>query len=233
MLPSGDSGAKSEHHRDCQFLRVQPRGKENLGLLKIVEVDHTVVLKQCRILYHVVHQHYSYAISTVDRASHESSQELQAVLWKNTSVSSPERSWCKMAPSDSNQSSEFGEGMPLGDRIHNFDKLNWKGRLGLSTIVVCGLAAVSFVGVRLVRGLHGGVKKLVSKSDDGDENSLAYDVVAKGFATVQANLGPWSFKDLTLGLAAISKANSPTGQFHAFPFFGEDNFFLNVLCDCR
>jgi len=50
-----------------------------------------------------------------------------------------------------------------------------------------------------------------SKKGGGKENggggSLAYDVVAKGFSTVQANLGPWSFSDLTLGLAAISKVS--------------------------
>lgn len=128
-----------------------------------------------------------------------------------------------MASSDTNQSSSdqnsFDQIAPLGDRIQNFDKLNWKGKLTVSTAVICGLAAVSFVGVRLVRRLHGGVKKIVSKKDGGEseENSLAYDVVAKGFATVQANLGPWSFKDLTLGLAAISKVTEkgpphPPGQ---------------------
>lgn len=111
-----------------------------------------------------------------------------------------------MAPSETNQSS-VGENAGLGDRLENFDKLNWKGKVTVSTLVVCGLAAVSFVGVKLVRGLHGGVKKIVAKKDGGDENSLAYDVVAKGFATVQANLGPWSFQDLTLGLAAISKVS--------------------------
>jgi hypothetical protein len=114
-----------------------------------------------------------------------------------------------MASSDGNQSS-LVDSPPLADRMQNFEKLNLKGKVTVSAIVVCGLAAVSFVGVRLVRGLHGGVKKIVSKKkehDESDGNSLAYDVVAKGLATVQANLGPWSFQDLTLGLAAISKVS--------------------------
>lgn len=113
-----------------------------------------------------------------------------------------------MASADTNQSS-FVDSAPIADRMQNFEKLNLKGKLTTSAIVVCGLAAVSFVGVKLVRGLHGGVKKIVAKKeyDESDGNSLAYDVVAKGFATVQANLGPWSFHDLTLGLAAISKVS--------------------------
>ncbi|KAG0581578.1 hypothetical protein KC19_4G262600 [Ceratodon purpureus] len=124
-----------------------------------------------------------------------------------------------MASSDANQSS-LVDSTPLADRMQNFEKLNLKGKVTVSAIVVCGLAAVSFVGVKLVRGLHGGVKKIVAKKkeyDESDGNSLAYDVVAKGFATVQANLGPWSFQDLTLGLAAISKVTEkgpphPPGQ---------------------
>ncbi|XP_024372347.1 uncharacterized protein [Physcomitrium patens] len=97
---------------------------------------------------------------------------------------------------------------PINDRIENFNKLNWKGKLTVSTIVVCGLAAVSLAGVKLVRGLHGGMKKVVSNKgggQGGDDSSLAFNVVAKGFSTVQSHIGPWSFEDLTLGLAAISK----------------------------
>lgn len=98
---------------------------------------------------------------------------------------------------------------PFMDRLENFDKLDWKGKVTMSTVVVAGLAAASFAGVKLARGLHGGVRSFASKKggkkESGSGGSLAYDVVAKGFATVQSNLGPWSFTDLTLGLAAISK----------------------------
>ena len=112
-----------------------------------------------------------------------------------------------MASSDTNHSSPV-DSTPLANRMQNFEKLNLKGKITVSAVVVCGLAAVSFVGVRLVRGLHGGVKKIVAKkkeNDESDGNFVAYDVVAKGFTTMQANLGPWSFQDLTIGLAAISK----------------------------
>jgi hypothetical protein len=96
------------------------------------------------------------------------------------------------------------------DRLENFDKLNWKGKVTVSAVVVAGLAAASFAGVKLARGLHGGVQNFTFKKKGGSKDSggagyLAYDVVAKGFSTVQSNLGPWSFSDLTLGLAAISK----------------------------
>jgi hypothetical protein len=94
------------------------------------------------------------------------------------------------------------------ERLENFDKLNWRGKLTASAAVVAALAAASFAGVKLVQGLHTGVQTLASKKEgskpgnnnNNNGNSLAYDVVAKGLATVQDNLGPWSFSDLTLGL---------------------------------
>jgi hypothetical protein len=98
------------------------------------------------------------------------------------------------------------------ERLENFDKLNWRGKLTASAAMVAALAAASFAGVKLVQGLHTGVQTLASKKEGskpgnnnnngggGGSNSLAYDVVAKVLATVQDNLGPWSFSDLTLGL---------------------------------
>ena len=81
--------------------------------------------------------------------------------------------------------------------------------------MVAALAVVSFASVKLVHELHIGVQTLASKkegskpgSNNNNGNSLAYDVVAKGLATVQDNLEPWSFSDLTLGLAAISKVST-------------------------
>ena len=133
----------------------------------------------------------------------------------------------EMAPSDRNRSSRplasasnpiiTIESTPLLERVENFEKLNWKGKLTVSALVVAGIAAASFVGVNLVRGLHGRVRSPMSKkgrSKEGGEGSLAYDVVAKGFATVQENLGPWSFSDLTLGLAAISKVRHIVSILH-------------------
>ena len=103
------------------------------------------------------------------------------------------------------------ESTPLVERMESFEKLNWQAKVTVSAVVVAGLAAASFAGVKLVRGLHGGVRNLASmkggSKEGGSGGSLAYDVVAKGFSTVQKNLGPWSFSDLTLGLAAISKVS--------------------------
>lgn len=123
-----------------------------------------------------------------------------------------------MASSNTNQSTSplasvtntvfASESTPFMDRLENFDKLNWKGKVTVSAVVVAGLAAASFAGVKLARGLHGGLRNITSKKGgikEGGGKPLAYDVVAKGFATVEANVGPWSFSDLTLGLAAISK----------------------------
>lgn len=109
------------------------------------------------------------------------------------------------------------ESTPLLERMESFDKMGWRGKVTVSAMVVGGLAAASFAGVKLARGLHGGVRSLATKKSGAKEGggSLAYDVVAKGFATVQENLGPWSFSDLTLGLAAISKVRHVAPVFYA------------------
>jgi hypothetical protein len=127
------------------------------------------------------------------------------------------------------------ESTPLVERLENFDKLNWRGKLTASAAVVAALAAASFAGVKLVQGLHTGVQTLASKKEgskpgnnnNNNGNSLAYDVVAKGLATVQDNLGPWSFSDLTLGLAAISKV-STSSSYDGIVAEGRNFSFLDI-----
>lgn len=144
-----------------------------------------------------------------------SNSALESVARSNMASSNTNRSSMPFASVTSTVSTT--ESKPFMDRLEDFDKLNWKGKVTVSAVVVAGLAAASFAGVKLARGLHGGVRSLGSKKGGGNEGgggggggSLAYDVVAKGFSTVQSNLGPWSFSDLTLGLAAISKVSLPS-----------------------
>lgn len=101
------------------------------------------------------------------------------------------------------------ESTPLRDRIQNFNNLNWKGKASVVAILVCGSIAVVFCVMKTVHLVRQASQKVVGKKEESFEegDSSPYNIVAKGFSTVQSNLGPWSFQDLALGLTAISKVD--------------------------
>jgi hypothetical protein len=125
------------------------------------------------------------------------------------------------------------ESTSLRDRIQNFNSLNWKGKASVAAILVCGSITIGFCVVKTVQLVRQASQKLVGKkeesSDEGDSNP--YNIVAKGFSTVQSNLGPWSFQDLALGLTAISKVDL---SFHSFlMYFNYELHYFTIFISRR
>lgn len=97
------------------------------------------------------------------------------------------------------------ESTPIRDRIETFDKLNWKGKAYVLAILACGVVGTAYVGGKAYKAVKERVHGREEEDAGGGDDGSPYNIIAKGFTTVQSNLGPWSFQDLTLGLAAISK----------------------------
>ncbi len=59
------------------------------------------------------------------------------------------------------------------------------------------------------------------------------DVLARGLTHVQARLGPWSMRDLTLGLLAISKVASLSLSLSLSRSLGHQFCCAQQACTCR
>ncbi len=99
------------------------------------------------------------------------------------------------------------------ERLSKFQSLDWKGRALVLLLLGSGIVGVIWASKKVFTRVHekvsgeggGGAEEDGGGAADGSSSPLS--IVAKGFSTVQENLGPWSFQDLTLGLAALSKVS--------------------------
>jgi hypothetical protein len=110
------------------------------------------------------------------------------------------------------------------ERLSKFQNLDWKGRALVLLLLGSGIVGVIWASKKVFTRVHekvsgeggGGAAEDGGGAADGSSSPLS--IVAKGFSTVQENLGPWTFQDLTLGLAAISKVSFFFLSFFCGPF---------------
>lgn len=66
-------------------------------------------------------------------------------------------------------------------------------------ILGCGAIGAYVAGRKALQIFH------EKASEGGSGNGSPMNVIARGATTLQAQIGPWSVRDLTVGLAALAK----------------------------